>query len=212
MIPYYPAVQNMTVPRSKKPRQNRSKTNPSVSALAYRGPLGPLANEKVNNKPERIVVRLSATLQSSGTGTLTTVFSPASQVTSSPDWTNISALWDEYRILGCKIRFAPWNLNFGPTTNVLPPIYSVVDRQTATALSSMTDVVGYDSAEVHCLNEKFEVSWKMDGPDEASWVSTGTTPAAGSQVYIKLYGSAITNSINLLDYLAEYTVQVKGRK
>lgn len=212
MVPYYPQPAPMVAvaPRPKRRAQKKA-TIPSVNALAYRGPLrAPATN--TGNETDTVQLNFAATLQSSGSGVLATVFSPGTQVTSSADWTNIANLWEEYRILSWDIEMVPWNKYYGPTTNVLPPFYSVIDRVTATALGSIADAIGYNSVMLHSASETMKRSAKMTGQDESAWTSTGSSPASAAQFYLKLYGSGFSNSINLFDYKMVYLVQVKGRK
>lgn len=213
MVPYYPqpAAPIVVAPARRKAKAQKRATVPSVNALAYRGPLRAPATS-TGNETETYQINFAATLSSSGTGTLTTVFNPGTQVTSSPDWTNITALWEEYRILSWDCTMQPWNKNYGPTTNVLPPLYSVIDRNTATALTSLADAIGYNSVQIHCSSDMVHRSAKMTGQDESVWISTGSSPATTGQAYLKLWGSAYSNSINLFDYHMVYLVQVKGRK
>ncbi len=101
MVPYYPQpAPIVAVAPKRKARKQRKATIPSVNALAYRGPLrAPATN--TGNETDTYQINFAATLSSSGTGTLTTVFSPGTQVTSSADWTNIQALWEEFNsVLG----------------------------------------------------------------------------------------------------------------
>lgn len=207
----YPSEQAIVVAPRRKPRQAKQGSNPALTALAYRGPLlKPRATE--GNESEVYQIMFSASLASSAAGVLATVFDPASQITSSPDWTNIQNLWEEYRVLSWKFETKPHNKYYGPTTNVLPALYSVIDRQTATALASVADAVGFGSCEIHSMSDDIRRSSKMTGPDESTWVSTGTVPAAAAQAYLKLYSNGITNSITLMTYMMVYLVQVKGRK
>ncbi len=205
-----PSQEIVVAPRPRR-RSGQKSTNPSVNALSYSGPYVK-PQSKQGQETEVYQINFAATLQSSGTGTLTTVFNPGTQVTSSPDWSSISALWEEYRILSWKFETKPWNRFNGPTTNVLPPIYSVIDRNTATALASQADAIGYASCELHAVTDDIHRSAKMTGQDESQWVSTGSSPGSTAQAYLKLWGSGISNSINLMDYKMVYLVQVKGRK
>ncbi len=184
---------------------------PSVSALTYNGPVR-LPKSKAGSELDVIQINFAATLQTSGAGVLATVFNPGTQVTSSADWTNIQALWEEYRILSWEIEMVPWTPYTRPTTDVLAPVYSVIDRQTATALGSIADAVGFGSCDLHMPSSPIKRVAKMTGQDESEWVSTGTTPAANALFYLKLYSSGNSNSINLYDYKMIYLVQLKGRK
>lgn len=195
----------------KKGKKQGGSVNPSVTALAYRGPTR-MPQAATGSELDTYQINFAATLTTSGTGTLVTVFNPGTQVAASPDWTNIQALWEEYRILSWEIEMVPWTPYTRPTTDVLAPVYSVIDRNTATALTSLADAVGYGSCHLHMPAKPIKRSAKMQGEDEAAWVSTGSSPASTAQAYLKLWSSANSNTINLYDYKMIYLVQVKGRK
>ena len=201
----------IVVYQGNKKKQNKGSIKPSVTALQYRGPLR-MPRSVQGAELDTFQINFAATLTSSGTGTLTTVFNPGTQVTSSPDWTNIQNLYEEYRILSWEFECVPWTPYTRPTTDVLSPVYSVIDRQTATALASLADAVGYGSCKMHMPAKPIKRTARMQGADESEWISTSTTPASTALFYLKLYSSGNSNSINLYDYKMIYLVQVKGRK
>lgn len=199
--------------QKSKAQKKRSVTmnGPSVGALTYSGPTR-VPQSLAGSELDVYQINFAATLTTSAAGLLNTVFNPGTQITSSADWTNIQNLWEEYRILSWAIDMVPWTPYTRPTTDVLAPVYSVIDRQTATALASIADAVGFGSCELHTPSEHIHRVAKMTGQDEAEWVSTGTVPATNALFYLKLYSSGNSNSINLYDYKMVYLIQVKGRK
>ncbi len=196
---------------SKKPQKKQSQAQPAIQALVYKGPYT-LKSTKPGNDTIVLQFALSAMLTTSGAGVLATVFDPVSGVTSSPNWANISGNYSEWRLLAGLLKYSPVNRYNQPTTNNLNNVLVVIDRNSATALSSASDAVGYPGVEIHSLSDPFEVKWKMDGQDEATWVGTSTTPSASAREYIKFYSSGNSNSINVGEYLYTYLVQFKGMK
>jgi hypothetical protein len=147
-----------------------------------------------------------------GTGVLAAVLDSSASLSSSPDWTSVQALWTEYRILSYHVKFCPWNKFNLPTTSVVTPIATVLDRASTTALASYSDASGYSSVELHDPSTSFSRTIQMDDVGEANFTLTSTSPANADRMFIKIYSSANTNSIVLYDYLAFIKIQVKGRK
>jgi hypothetical protein len=200
----------IVIANKQKKKQPKAR-EPSVQALVYSGPYT-LKSTKQANDTAVFQFNLGAGLQTSGAGVLATVFDPVTGVTSSPNWANISANYSEWRLLSGWLRYSPVNRYNQPTTSTLFNVYVVIDRNSATALASTSDALGYPGVEIHPLSDPFDVKWKMDGPDEATWVGTSTTPSASARQYIKFYSSGNSNSINVGEYLYTYIVQFKGLK
>lgn len=202
--------------KSKKVSNGRtsnsgSKVNVPSNALVYRGPA---RLPRGFGQEDTIVtqVNLAGDLQSSASGTLTTVFNTASQVTSAPDWTSFVNLYTEWRMLSAQIEVVPYSKYNQPTTNALAPVWSVTTRETATALASISAASQYDSVELHEPSTKFVRTMKMIDAGEASWIGLGSVPASGDTMYIKLYSAGNANSINLYSYIARYMIQFRGRQ
>ncbi len=195
---------------SRKPSSKRS-SNPPPTALIYRGP-SRVPQSKVANDVETLQVQFIGTIASSAGGVISSVITPYSQLTSSPDWTSITNLYTEFRILSIETTFVPWNLYNTPTTTTLAPIYSVVDRSNSTALSSLANAAEYASVQIHEPSKKFKRVAKMAGSGEADWALIGSGPAAAAQFYIKLYSGGNTASTTTHDYLSILMVQFRGRK
>lgn len=211
IVPYNPQPTTVVVRRrSNNKRRNQNVMNPSPTALVYRGPtrsIGALSSAK----PVTVVVCNIGNVAASGAGVVATVFDSNVQLTASPQWTDYATLYSEFRLLSMDLTMIPWNKYYGPTTNVLPSIVSVIDRQGATALSSFANASGYvDSIKMHCASDKIHRTVKMSGTGESDWVSVASAPAAADRMYIKLYGSGFTNSINLFDYINFMVVQFRG--
>ncbi len=210
IVPYAPVAPVQRAAPQRRKRRNQSVMNPSPTALVYRGPtrsVGALSSAK----PITVVMCNIASLSSSAGGVLATVFDSNVQMTASPQWADYATLYSEFRLLSMDVTLTPWNKNFGVTTNVLPPFVSVIDRQSATALSSYAAAAGYvDSIKMHSSSDKVHRTVKMSGTGESDWISTASSPAAADRMYIKLYGSGFSNSIALFDYINFMVVQFRG--
>lgn len=157
-------------------------------------------------------INLAGDLTTSGSGTLTTVFNASTQVTTAADWASLAALYTEYRILSQQVEAVPYNKYNMPTTNVLSPLFSITTRDTATALASISAASQFDSVELHEPSTKWTRTLKMIDNGEATWITVGSTAASTDTLYIKLYSTGNSNSINLYSYIARYIVQFRGRQ
>jgi hypothetical protein len=187
------------------------KINPSSNALVYRGP-AKLPRGFGQEDTMTTQINLAGDLSSSASGTLTTVFNTASQVTSSTDWTSFANLYTEWRMLSAQIEAVPYSKYNKPTTDALAPVWSVCTRETATALASITAASQFDSVELHEPSTRWVRTMKMIDAGEGSWVQTGTVPASDDVMYIKLYSAGNANSITLYSYIARYIIQFRGRQ
>lgn len=200
---------------NKKSKGRQGKTtrvvNPGTNVSVYRGPPR-LPRVNAQNDLMTTQINNAGQVATSGTGTVTTVFDAYSQISVASDWTSLSNLYTEYRILSMEIEFIPWNTFNTATTNTLAPMYTIDTRDTATALASLTQAVGFDSCRVVQPSKRFTRSIKMGSIDEASFIPMGSSPAASSRLYIKMWSSGNANSINLYDFITRVIVQVRGRQ
>ncbi len=192
-------------------KSQKAMAPPAVSATEYKGSYT-LKSKNAGNDLAVFQFNTGAALTTSAAGVLATVFDPVSQITSSPNWSNISGNYTEWRILSGHLHYEPVNKYNQPTTNVINNVYTVIDRNSATALSSTSVALGYTDCEIHNLQEPFDMKWKMSGIGEATWVSTSSTPAAADRVYAKFYSSGNSNSINVGEYLYVYLVEFKNQQ
>lgn len=196
--------------RKKKSRTN--KTNPSPSAIIYNGPLK-VPKALTNNDTDVFQFNYIGTMSTNSSGVLAPVIDAYAQASSSPDWTNISAAWAEYRILSMQFEAKPWNKYNQPTNQDLAPIYVVTDRSQSNALTSLNDVMGYSSAKIYPPSSELYESIKMAGTDEASFITTTSTPPFASRMYIKLFSNGNAPVVKALyDYMTRILVQYRGRR
>jgi len=198
-------------PSNRKKRNGANRANPSPSAMAYRGPLR-LPNGTTANDVVAVQIQLIGTIASSGAGVVATVFDAYSQASSSPDWSAYTGLYAEYRILSMEIEFAPWNKYNMPTSTALAPVYSVLERQTSTAIASLTEASSFESVKIHDPSTRFRRAIKMGGSGESDFTASTTSPNTDDRMFIKLYSSGNTVTTTLYDYLTRCIVQFRNRK
>ncbi len=195
----------------KKSRKFESRVNPSPTALVYKGP-SRLPKAPQQDDVYATQLNNQGSIVTSAAGLINTVFDAYSQLSTPSDWTNLSGLYTEFRILSMEIEFIPWNTYNQPTTSALAPIYSVEDRTSNVALGSLAAAMAYDSMKVTMPSKRFVRTIKMNSTDEAVWTPVGSSPATASRMYIKLYSSGNVANATLYDFVTRIIVQLRGRQ
>lgn len=176
-------------------------------ATSYNGPIDmPSAAEQLDC--HTFSLKITNAVASSGAGVLDTVFDSASQLTATSQWTALSGIFEEYRILAFRVHLLPVNKYSVSTNNF--PIFSVVDRGDNSALTSLNGSASRASAKEHYLSDKITRTVRMADVDEARWTLTNTTPTNSARLYVKLYASGLANTTNYFQYINTIVVQFKG--
>lgn len=123
------------------------------------------------------------------------------------NWTAMSSVWDEYRVLAMTAHFKANTLVGGSSMVTLTPMVSVIDFDNSAALT------GYTLAGYYSSNKEFKggSSWKrtayMSGAENAVFTST-ISPS--SYWWVKAYSSGNSASLNLGRFNVTYYVQFRG--
>jgi hypothetical protein len=75
-----------------------------------------------------------------------------------PGYTELTALFDQYRIRQVRIQFCPLAQQFGSSTTAsnYPTIYTLIDYDDASAPANISDMLQYDTLMICPSNEPFE--------------------------------------------------------
>ncbi len=193
------------MPKNQNKNKKQNKNAVSGGATSYQGPLVLPRSLEQQNIVE-INCGFSSLAISSGT-VLDLVFGTG-LVTSSNDWSSITSTFHEYRVLAMEYNFCPSNITYGGTTQLLQPIFSVTDRQAATALGSVAVAADHESSMIHYSREPFKRIIKMSGPEESVWTATGTTFSWG---WVKIYGLAFASNTEIGRSYLKFLVQLRGK-
>lgn len=200
------------MPSSNKSKKKKSKTHQSTGkkelsavSLQYSGPIRVRADAKAEDLAT-INLHYSGFLTSTAAAVINTVWS--NDPGYAADWSNFYSIYSEYRVLGMEVMYYPSN-RYSKTTTACTPILGVIDRVSATPLSSITQAMAYDSARVLSLEDPWSFKLYMQGSDEAVFVDTTSITVNQS---IKLYGDNLSVSTNYGRILIYYLVQFRGRK
>lgn len=169
--------------RSKVSRRGRGKINGAspvaFTQFAYKGPV------KLPNHGQGLTQKINETLQvaatTSGGGAIDLVFgnSPASLA----DWSSLSGLWHEYRVLAMELHYVPIKQ---VASWAYGPAHVVVDRKNSTALGSINAALQHESCEISSMYQEWKRVVKAESVEEDGFVSTSSPTATQ---YIKVYSS-----------------------
>ncbi len=195
------------MPGKKHKKGKQEQQNVAPTALTYHGPI---VSKKAKAENETIVTNLNFTglLTSTAGGAIDSFYSndPASYAIA--DWTNLAAVWHEYRVLGFRVEFFPYN-RYSKTTVVCTPMIVVVDRADASLLGSYQTGMDHSSAKKVSLEDPWIMEAKMASTEEAAFISTGSTSA---QTWIKFYSSGLSVSTVYGRTFVYLLLQLRGRR
>lgn len=185
------------------------KQNSSVSstALAFSGPIRSNAS-----KEEADIVETTINFTGVGTstagGVIDSSFSDDPSSYAVGDWTNFAGDWHEYRSLGIRVEFFPWN-RYSKVTTTCTPFIVVGDRATSGTLGSYQVAMDHASATKHSIEDPWVKEIRMNGAEEAQWKSTAGPTATK---WIKFYADNLTVSTTYGRFFVYNLIQGRGRK
>jgi len=79
----------------------------------------------------------------------------AFQLDALPNYTEITALYDTYRICKIQAKFIPANTNHpsGGAATIIPPFYTVIDYDNASTPAALNDLAQYSTFRIHQVNK-----------------------------------------------------------
>ncbi len=185
---------------AKKKTLKRSNRRPSENAMIlYKGPVH-LPRSGDSARPVKVNGYYYAAATTSGGGVIDVVFGSSPAVLN--EWTTWQSLYHEYRVLAIELKYIPvknvanWSYGIAST---------VVDRQTSSALGSITAATNHESHIAFQMYEKWTRTARMMGNPDDKWMDI-SSPA--STFFIKCYstGNATIQTIGgfFLTYLIEF--------
>jgi len=186
---------------NRVPRQLRELP---IAASSYYGQLrDPSTRNEVTLKT--LVLNSVSSLTSSGIGVINPVYS--SSPSTAANWTGLSGVFDEYRVLAFEVWFEPNDQYDLPATTGTVPIFTVLDHDNALVLPSYTVAAQYESVRMHNLSRPFKRRIFMSEFAEAQFFNTATPSAS---FFIKLYAqnAAFTSTYGLV--MVTWRVQFRG--
>jgi hypothetical protein len=198
----------MPLKQKMKGKKNRRGTvNPSDDTIIYRGPLKlPMGVQE--RQQITTVLRLAPANVTSTAGGLIN-FSYGDDPSSGVDWSHLAAAWDEYRTLGFTFHYQPYSRYNQPTTMVIGTMFTAIDRDDATTLTTQSQIAEYESFQDHNMSDP----WKREvrslvSVEDASYVTTATPVARN---WLKGVSTGNTVSTVFGQLWIEYLIQLRGR-
>ncbi len=119
-------------------------------------------------------------------------------------WSTFAGPFEEYRVLATRIHYEP---TVFISANAWAPIYTVIDRDDATALTGTTTAARYSSVKLETTGRPWTRMMTMQTAGEAAFTPV-TSPAA--TVWFKCYGSGQASNTVLGQILISWLVQFRG--
>jgi hypothetical protein len=187
-------------------KQKRS-TNPPSSAIVYNGPIIK-KSDRQQNDVEDVLLKFTGVVTSTAGGVIDTNYGNDPASYSISDWTNLAALFDEYRVLGFQVEFYPNNRYSKTTVNCTPAIV-LIDRISSATLGSYQAAIDHESAKKVSWEDPWVEVAKMTSIDEAAFISTAST---SPNTWIKFYSSGLSVSTEYGRMFVYLRIQMRGRK
>jgi len=191
-------------PRPKSGQRNGPKQIPASTSV-YTGPAVPRWCGKQTHT-DIILCWGTQGISSNGASPsiIATVFD--SNPSNCANWSDLSAVWSEFRVLAIEVLFKA-NNRYNKTTQATVPIWIVPDRVPG-ALTSGADACDRESAKLTMgLDDGFKSALKMSGTLEAEFQNT-SSPVA--YYYIKLFATGLTASTNYGVAMQSWLVQFRN--
>jgi len=197
------------MPKHKKhPKNGKSEIEPGPGVQNYHGPIIPKA-AKQENELYSVPLRFTGLIASTAGGVIDTYYSSDPSSYALAEWTSMSALYGEYRVLGMVVEFAPFN-RYSKTSTVCTPLMVLSDRDSPTAsLGSYQNAMSHESCRILTLEDPWKHSIKMSNAEESQFISTtGSTPLYS----IKFYADGLSVSTNYGRMFVVLLVQFRARR
>jgi len=191
--------------RRKYDNKKTLSTGPSATSLSFKGPVVSRF-DKANTNEVVVVLRYYQLLTSTAGSQIENTY-PLDNPSGALNWSDYSTVFDEYRVLASDIKYEPSNQYTGPSTTVVNPIATVVDRDGSGPLTAFNNAIAYGSFEMHNLSRPWIRTYRMEGTREAVY---STTAAPGTTGSFLLYAGMVTASTTYGYVVQTWRVQFRG--
>lgn len=177
-----------------------------ATSVVYRGPVE-RPRDRSGLDTHTVLVSAQEFISSSAGGVMQEVFSD--DLTGFGDISRFQDIYDEMRVLGLQVEYYP-NNRYSKTTTICRPVITVVDRNDATVLASYSDACNASSSRVDSLEDPWVRDCKMNGIEDAQFLTTATLTAARN--FVKIYADGLSASTEYGFVQLKCLVQFRGRK
>jgi len=198
-------------PKKNKQRKNKGEDfspvyEMSPKCIEYWGPVTNsfFANE---SRPYTTLCNQTQNVVSSGGGVITTVCTVNPNTLALANWSNLVLCFDEYRILAWQVKYIPtWSSIPAGTNGGF--VVSVIDHDSAIALTTMAGGCQYESSKITSIDRRFTQTWRMSSTLESEFQNSSATINQGS---IKMWGTGFSNTITYGTLFIKALIQFRGK-
>lgn len=180
---------------------------PSPGTVVYKGPIIQ-PKDKDEARSQLVTLNFTGLLSSTAGGVIDTNYGNDPNSYGLTDWTNIVALWHEYRTLGFRVEFHPHN-RYSKTTVVCTPLITAIDRVSSAALGSYQGAMSHESATKHSLEDPWIREVRMADIESSVFSSTAASIAT---YWMKFYADGLSVSTAYGRMFVYILLEVRGRK
>lgn len=170
-----------------------------------------LRTVQVDNRIQRRRATLVGTITSDGIGRIKDVI-PLNPSTSS-DWGSLAALYDEFRVVGCRLQIVSRTQN--TVTLASNAVFIMFDNDSNAVLTSYAEASEYQNSHMipALFNNAHTYMFNFARPSAGkettvAWCDVATpTQCLGA---VKLYGDTLALSTNYFTYQMEWAIEFRG--
>jgi hypothetical protein len=173
---------------------------------------------KQDNNIIRTTIHGVGNIASSAGGLINTVITMNPNTLASSEFaTDFASAYDQFRVLGCRLRLVSQQTNSTTVANNM--LVVLFDNDDSTAITSYTNGLQFSTSIAsacifqHCDGDVFQRTWWRPTRGEDTpidWVDCNTP--ANSLGSIKLYGDTLTATTNYFTYEVELFCEFRGRR
>lgn len=198
--------------KSSKKKHSRPQHMARVNNLAFNGPIRTRgeANEVHSTvQTWHEVTQLTST--SVGLVILTINMNPSTAA----DRVAIGGVYTEYRLLGCRVEYHPYNRYTRGTVST-GNVFVYSDHLASSNIAGTnTEAMAYESVKVFSLDDPWFFEWRANGLDEMTFRNTLGMATDGTQGHIFIFNgwnpAVLSNSVKYGDLLIYWKVELRGR-
>lgn len=139
-------------------------------------------------------------------------------MSSALDWGNIAALWDQYRVIQCSIRFFPITTdgNANPARDIAP-LYAINDYDDTVSLTSTATALGYQNVRVLNMFKQWKHTMRFSTKptkqttDNIGWLDVDSV-TTNNFATIKMFAENLDADTDYGYYIIEHVIQLKNRR
>lgn len=191
----------------KTKKQGKAEIVVPDQSIVYSGPIK-LRKEKNLALTEVLPMNFTGIISSTVGGIIDSSYSSDPSTYALSDWTNFQGLYVEYRTLGLRVEFFP-NNRYNKATVVCTPAIALVDREAGT-LGSYQVAMSHESAKKVSWEDPWSIEARMNGPNEANWIDTSSSPTY--MYYVKFYSDGLSVSTAYGRFFVYLLIEFRGRK